>query len=198
MAIYLLFIQHIMYSLKDNGKAAIVVPTNFLTGRTSIEVSIREKIINDKMLKGVVSMPSNIFANTGTNVSIMFLDKSRKYDKVLLVDATSLGEKIKDGKTQKTVLHKDEIEKIVNTFLDNVEEDKFSVIATTEQISANTYFFPASNYFDYSDDFETISFDDFNNQNLEFIKKLEEYETKASDLRKKIKNEISGFKYEEL
>ncbi|EKE06053.1 MAG: hypothetical protein ACD_19C00096G0001, partial [uncultured bacterium] len=76
MAIYLLFIQHIMYSLKPNGKAAIVVPTGFVTAQSGIEKRIREKLIDKKMLRGVVSMPSNIFATTGTNVSILFLDKT--------------------------------------------------------------------------------------------------------------------------
>ena len=55
------------------------------------------------MLAGVVSMPSNIFATTGTNVSILFIDDSNK-GKVILIDASNLGEKIKDGKNQKTVL----------------------------------------------------------------------------------------------
>ena len=69
MAIYLLFIQHIVSSLNVNGKAAIVVPTGFLTAK-SLAKKIREKIVKDKILTGIINMPSNIFANTGTNVSI--------------------------------------------------------------------------------------------------------------------------------
>jgi type I restriction enzyme M protein len=76
MAIYPLFIQHIMYSLSKKGKAAIVVPTGFITAQSGIERKIREKMVEDKMLRGVISMPSNIFATTGTNVSILFLDNS--------------------------------------------------------------------------------------------------------------------------
>jgi len=77
MAVYLLFIQHIMYSLSAKGKAAIVVPTGFITAQSGIEKKIRERMIEQKMLKGVVSMPSNIFATTGTNVSVIFLDKNQ-------------------------------------------------------------------------------------------------------------------------
>lgn len=51
MAIYLLFIQHIIYSLSNKGKAAIVVPTGFITAQAGIERKIREKIIDSKMLK---------------------------------------------------------------------------------------------------------------------------------------------------
>lgn len=196
MAIYLLFIQHILFSLKDNGKSAIVVPTNFLTGRTNIEVNIRKRIIDEKMLKGIISMPSNIFANTGTNVSILFIDKSQKNDQVLLIDATTMGEKVKDGKNQKTILHKNEIERIVNTFINNNVEDKFSVLVSTEQISNNTYFLPASNYFDYSDDNKIISFSDFNKENVEFLKNLKKMEKNSARLFSKIKEEVGGFKYE--
>ena len=75
--LYLLFTQHVLYSLKEDGKAAIVVPAGFLTaqafskgGKPSIEGAIRKKLVDEHMLKGVISMPSNIFANTGTNVSV--------------------------------------------------------------------------------------------------------------------------------
>ncbi len=67
------------------------------------------------MLAGVVSMPSNIFATTRTNVSILFLDKTNK-EKVVLIDASNMGEKIKDGKNQKTVLSEEEEDKIISTF----------------------------------------------------------------------------------
>src|SRR4029077_11174311 len=76
MAIYLLFIQHIIDSLKPKGKAAVVVPTGFITASSGIELRIRQKLVDEKMIAGVVSMPSNIFATTGTNVSILFIDKA--------------------------------------------------------------------------------------------------------------------------
>src|SRR5690606_27008286 len=90
MAIYLLFIQHIIASLKPGGKAAVVVPTGFITAASGIELRIRQKLVDEKLIAGVVSMPSNIFATTGTNVSILFLDGS-KHDRVVLVDASALG-----------------------------------------------------------------------------------------------------------
>ena len=103
MAIYQMFLQHIIYSLKEDGKAAVVVPTGFLTAGTGIPKSIREYIIKERMLRGVISMPSNIFATTGTNVSILFLDRANKDGKVLLMDASKLGHKEKvDGKKTDT------------------------------------------------------------------------------------------------
>ena len=90
MAIYQLFLQHIIYSLKPGGKAAVVVPTGFITAQAGIDKSIRQNLVDDKMLAGVVSMPSNIFATTGTNVSILFIDAGNK-DDVVLIDASNLG-----------------------------------------------------------------------------------------------------------
>ena len=90
MSIYQLFLQHIITSLKKGGKAAVVVPTGFITAQSGIDRKIREKLVDEKMLAGVVSMPSNIFATTGTNVSILFIDDSNDGD-VVLVDASNLG-----------------------------------------------------------------------------------------------------------
>ena len=78
MEIYQLFIQHILFSLKEKGKAAIVLPTGFITAQSGIDKKIREYLVENKMLAGVVSMPSNIFATTGTNVSILFIDNTHE------------------------------------------------------------------------------------------------------------------------
>ena len=101
MAVYLLFIQHIIASLKPGGKAAVVVPTGFITASSGIELRIRQKLVDEQWIAGVVSMPSNIFATTGTNVSILFIDKGA-HEQVVLVDASALGTKVKEGKNQKT------------------------------------------------------------------------------------------------
>ncbi|TVX61935.1 N-6 DNA methylase, partial [Streptococcus pneumoniae] len=110
MAIYELFVQHIIYSLKPDGQAAVVLPTGFITAQSGIDKAIRQHLVDNQMLAGVVSMPSNIFATTGTNVSILFIDKKNKGD-VVLIDASNLGTKVKEGKNQKTVLSPEEEQK---------------------------------------------------------------------------------------
>ena len=80
-------------------------------------------------------MPSNIFATTGTNVSIIFIDCENRNGKVLLMDASKLGHKEKvDGKNQRTVLEPEEIQDIIDTFNKNEEKDDFSVLVDYEQI----------------------------------------------------------------
>ncbi len=147
MAIYLLFIQHVIHTLAPKGRAAIVVPTGFITAQSGIEKSIREYLVKNKMLGGVVSMPSNIFATTGTNVSILFIDASNDGD-VILIDASNLGKKIKEGKNQKTVLRPDEEQQIIATFKAKKAVDDFSVVVSYEEIEAKNCSFSAGQYFD--------------------------------------------------
>lgn len=161
MAIYLCFIQHILFSLKEKGKAAIVVPTGFLTAKNGIEYDIREKMVNKKWLKGVITMPSNIFANTGTNVSVLFVDKNNEDGNVLLLDASSLGTKIKEGKNQRTVLSPEEIDKIEQSFINRTEENKFSVLVSSDKIALKKYSLSAGSYFSQDSQFEHVDEDSF-------------------------------------
>ncbi|HHQ9883834.1 TPA: HsdM family class I SAM-dependent methyltransferase, partial [Listeria monocytogenes] len=150
MAIYLLFIQHIIYSLNNTGKAAVVVPTGFITAQSGIEKKIRKHLIDNRWLKGVVSMPSNIFATTGTNVSVIFIDKTNNTDdaKVVLVDASKLGTKVKDGKSQKTLLSSEDEKQIIQAFQMQEARDDFSVTVTYNEIKEKKYSLSASQYFD--------------------------------------------------
>lgn len=162
MEIYLMFLQHIVASMKPGGRAAVVVPTGFLTAKGRIPLAIRTRMVEDGMLRGAVSMPANIFANTGTNVSILFLDRSRKYEEALLMDASKLGEKRKvDGKNQRTFLSDAEVERIVETFNAGREEDDFSVLASYESIKEKKYSFSACQYFEVKVDYADLTPDEF-------------------------------------
>ena len=77
MAIYLLFFQHIIHSLSNKGKAAVVIPTGFLSAKQGIEPVIKKYLIDNELITGVINMPSNI-SNTGTNVSIILTKRKNK------------------------------------------------------------------------------------------------------------------------
>ena len=161
MAIYLCFIQHILYSLHKNGKAAIVVPTGFITAASGIAYKIRQRIIEESWLRGVVSMPSNIFATTGTNVSVLFIDKDNKDKDIVLMDASKLGEKKKIDGNQRTILSEEDIEKIISTFNSRKAVDDFSVIVTNDQIKEKNYSFSAGQYFDIKIEYIDITAEEF-------------------------------------
>lgn len=148
MEIYLCFIQHVLYSLAAKGKGAIVVPTGFITAKTGIKKNIIKKIVDDHIIYGVVSMPPNVFATTGTSVSVLFFDKSQQQKDVVLIDASQLGETYKDGTTQRTRLLNNEIEKIVNTFQNKIEENNFSAVVSHQDIIDKGYSLSAGSYFD--------------------------------------------------
>lgn len=165
MPIYLLFLQHIIASLKPGGKAACVVPTGFLTEgkgkKTSIANKIRMKLVDGKMLRAVVSMPSNIFANTGTNVSIVFIDKGNRSGKAVLVDASELGKKVKEGNNQKTLLSFDEEQRIIDAVNRQADEYGFCVTKTFKEIKAAGYSFNPGTYFDVKIDYIEMTSDEF-------------------------------------
>ena len=195
MAIYLLFIQHIIFSLAKNGKASIVVPTGFITAQSGIEKKIREKLVDEKMLAGVVSMPSNIFATTGTNVSILFIDKTNN-ENVVLIDASKLGKTIKDGKNQKTVLDPDEENKIIDTFNKKEVIDDFSVVVSYDEIKAKNYSLSAGQYFDVKIEYVDISAEEFDAKMKGFSENLDKMFAESKNLEDEIKKQLKGLRYE--
>lgn len=197
MAVYLLFVQHILYSMNEHGKAAIVVPTGFLTAATGISPKIRKYIIENRMLRGVISMPSNIFATTGTNVSILFLDKDNTDGNVLLMDASKLGTKEKlDGKNQKTVLKEKEVKRIVDTFNTQTEDDDFSVVVSYEDIEKKKLSFSAGQYFEVKIEYVELTPDEFAEKMNVFTTRLDELFAESHRLEDEIKQKVKRVKYE--
>ncbi len=195
MEIYQLFLQHIIFSLKQGGKAAVVVPTGFITAQSGIDKGIREHLVKNKMLAGVVSMPSNIFATTGTNVSILFIDGSNK-EKVVLIDASNLGEKVKDGKNQKTVLTEEEEQRICEVFNNKWNEEDFSVVVSYDDIAAKNYSFSAGQYFDVKIEYSDMTLEQFTAKMKGFTENLESLFSQSRELEADIKKQMAGLKYE--
>ena len=195
MAIYLCFLQHILYILKPTGKAAVVVPTGFLTASTGIAYAIRQRIIDNRWLRGVVSMPSNIFANTGTNVSVVFIDKGNTNGDVILIDASKLGEKIKIDGNQKTQLRDFEIEKIVRTFKVKEELDDFSKLVTFDDIKQKKYSFSAGQYFDIKIEYVDITEEEFNRRMKVHQENLKSMFEESRNLEKEIMSQLQKLSF---
>lgn len=196
MAIYLLFVQHIMYSLSEKGKAAIVVPTGFITAQSGIEKKIREELITRGWLRGVVSMPSNIFASTGTNVSILFFDKKADNEHIVLVDASKLGETVKEGKNQRTVLTKEEEEQIISAMNTKTAMDDFSVVVNSEEVKAKNYSFSAGQYFEVKIEYVDITPTEFAEKMQGFENRLADLFAEGKRLDAEIQNQLKGLRYD--
>lgn len=196
MAIYPLFVQHIMYSLTAKGKAAIVVPTGFITAQSGIERKIREQMVERKMLRGVVSMPSNIFATTGTNVSILFLDKENTKGDIVLMDASKLGTTVKEGKNQKTLLSPEEEDTIIDIFNKHEAKEDFSVVVSYDDIKVKNYSLSAGQYFEVKIEYTDISPKEFEDKMKSFESNLSALFSESKKLEADIKFQLNTLKYE--
>ncbi len=197
MAIYTCFIQHVLNSLKPNGKGAIVIPTGFITAKSGVEKRILQRIVDEHWVYGVVSMPSNVFATTGTNVSVLFFDKSAKTDKVILIDASKLGEEYKEGNNKKSRLRDFEVEQIVHTFRDCEAVDDFSVAVTYDEIKEKGYSLSAGQYFDIKIDYVDITEEEFNRRMANFQQTLTEQFEESHRLEKEIMAQLQSLKFNE-
>lgn len=196
MAIYTCFIQHVINSLKNTGKGAIVIPTGFITAKSGIENKILQRIVDDRTVYGCVSMPSNVFANTGTNVSVLFFDKAVTDDKVILIDASKLGEEYKDANGLKKVrLTDSEIDKIVTAFRDKQPIDDFSVAVTYNEIKEKGYSLSAGQYFDIKIDYVDISEDEYNRRMTEYKSTLADQFTESHRLEEEIMRQLDSLKF---
>lgn len=197
MAIYTCFIQHVVNSLKKTGKGAIVVPTGFLTAKSSVEGTLLKKLVEDHIVYGAISMPSNVFANTGTNVSVLFFDNSRTAEKVVLIDASKMGEEYKDGNNQKRRLRDFEIDQIVSTFLNKEAVEDFSVAVTYDEIIAKKYSLSAGQYFDVKIEYVELTPDEFAQKMQAYQTQLQEYFNEGAKLQAEIMEQLRKVKYEE-
>lgn len=195
MQIYLCFFQHVIASIKDGGRGAIVVPTGFLTAQAGIPLKIRKYLVDNKYLKGVISMPSNIFANTGTNVSVVLMDKAGVNNPVL-IDASKLGDETKEGKNKKTVLKTADVDKIVSTFHEAKAVDELSVLPSIDDIKSKNYSFSAGQYFEVKIEHVDITEDEFNQKIKEYTETLDSLFAEGKELEANIKSALESLKHE--
>ena len=143
-------------------------------------------------------MPSNIFATTGTNVSVIFIDKANKGQNIVLMDASKLGEKKKVDGNQRTLLSDDDINKIITTFNSQKAEDDFSVIVTAEQIKEKNYSFSAGQYFDIKIEYVDITAEEFEQRIANYKKTLSEQFEESHRLEKEILKQLDVLKLNNL
>ena len=197
MAIYTCFIQHVLNSLKPTGKGAIVIPTGFITAKSSVEKRVLQRIVDEKWVYGCISMPSNVFATTGTNVSVLFFDKSGTSDKVILIDASKLGEEYKEGNNQKRRLRPFEVDQIVNTFQNKESVEDFSVAVTYDEIKEKNYSLSAGQYFDIKIDYLDITEEEFNQRMANYKQTLTEQFAESHRLEEEIMAQFNALKFNE-
>jgi type I restriction enzyme M protein len=148
------FVQHMIHQLDDKGTMACVLPHGVLF-RGGAEGHIREYLIKDKnYLDAIIGLPSNIFYGTGIPTCIMVVKKKREHSgNVLFIDASQHFEKVK---TQ-NVMRAQDIDKIVTTYQNRTAEDKYSYVATLQEIADNDYNLNIPRYVDTFEEEEAVN-----------------------------------------
>jgi type I restriction enzyme M protein len=139
------FVQHMVHHLAENGTMAIVLPHGALF-RSGAEQHIRRYLIEDRnYLDAVIGLPSNIFYGTGIPTCIMVFKKCREQpEDVLFIDASAYFEKAKN----QSVLRGSDIKKIIDTYRNRTEEEKYSRKILLKEIAENDYNLNISRYVD--------------------------------------------------
>jgi len=150
------FIQHMIYHLDDNGTMAIVLPHGVLF-RGASEGYIRQYLIEDRnYLDAVIGLPSNIFYGTSIPTCILVFKKCREHsDNILFIDASNDYEKAKN----QNYLTNENIEKIIDTYANRKEIEKYSHIASLDEIKENDYNLNIPRYVDTFEEEEVIDLD---------------------------------------
>lgn len=125
---------------------------------------------------------------------ILFIDKANK-DEVVLIDASGLGEKTKDGKNQKTVLSRAEEQKICNTFTNKQAVEDFSVVVGYDEIKAKNYSLSTGQHFEVKIDYVDISAEEFAQKMAGFSADLNKLFTESAELEKEIKDRLAMLKF---
>lgn len=147
------FVQHMLYHLKENGTMAVVLPHGVLF-RGQAEATIRKYIIETQnSLDAVIGLPANIFNGTSIPTCILVFKNCRKdSDNILFIDASECHEKAKN----QNVLGECHIDKIVKAYEERKDVDKFSHVASLEEVRENDYNLNIPRYVDTFEDEEEI------------------------------------------
>ncbi|GAA8067624.1 class I SAM-dependent DNA methyltransferase [Helicobacter pylori] len=196
MPIYTLFFQHCLNMLNPKGKGAIVVPTGFIRAKSGVENKIVRHLVDERLVYGVICMPSQVFANTGTNVSIIFFKKTPDENKVVLIDASKLGEKYTENKNKKTRLRENDINLILETFQNKTQKSDFCALASFDEIKEKNYSLNPGQYFTIEDTSEKISQSEFENLMKQYSSELTSLFDESQSLQQEILEVLKGVRFE--
>ncbi|APA82772.1 type I restriction-modification system subunit M [Francisella tularensis] len=175
------FIQHMLASLNESGRMAVVVPHGVLF-RGAAEGKIRQQIIDNNLLDAVIGLPSNLFFGTSIPACIMVFKKQKDSNDVLFIDASNEFEK---GKNQNK-LTDDNIKKIFDTYKSRESLEKYSHVASLEEIKENDYNLNIPRYVDTFEEEEPVDIEATKQAIAELEAKREALKTKMAEYLKEL------------
>ncbi|GAA8863659.1 class I SAM-dependent DNA methyltransferase [Helicobacter pylori] len=196
MPIYTLFFQHCLNMLSNKGKGAIIVPTGFISAKSGVENKIVRHLVDGRLVYGVICMPSQVFANTGTNVSIIFFQKTPSAKEVILIDASKLGEEYTENKNKKTRLRTSDMDLILETFQNKTPKANFCALVSFDEITEKNYSLNPGQYFTIGDTSETISQAEFEKLMQQYSSELTSLFDESQSLQQEILETLKGVRFE--
>ena len=165
------FVQHMIYHLNESGTMAIVLPHGVLF-RGAAEGKIREYLVGEKnYLDAVIGLPANLFYGTSIPTCVLVFKKCRVDDQdILFIDASKDFEKVKN----QNKLRKEDIEKIINTYANREEIDKYSHKASLEEIKENDFNLNIPRYVDTFEEEEPVDLDEVCDELERISKEMDE------------------------
>ncbi|MDD4036514.1 MAG: type I restriction-modification system subunit M [Bacilli bacterium] len=160
------FVQHMLYSLAEDGRMATILPHGVLF-RGAAEQKIRKQIIDLNLLDAVIGLPAGLFFGTGIPACIMAFKKNRANKDVLFIDASGEGNYEKNKNQNR--LREQDIKKIVKTYEEYKTVDKYSYVATIDEIKENDYNLNIPRYVDTFEEEEPVDMEEVS-KNIENIK----------------------------
>lgn len=167
------FVLHILHSLAEDGRAAVILPHGVLF-RGASEGKIRKAIIESNLLDAVIGLPENLFYGTGIPACVLVFKKNRTRTDVLFIDASGEGNYEK-GKNQNKLREQD-IQRIVETYEKYETVDKYSYVATIDEIRENDYNLNIPRYVDTFEEEELVDMDAVKENIANIKRELQEVE----------------------
>ncbi len=176
------FISHMIETLKpQTGRMGVVVPHGVLF-RASSEGKIRKQLIDENLLEAVIGLPEKLFFGTGIPAVILIFKKHKDDNKVLFIDASR---EFKSGKNQNQ-LTPENIQKIVDTYKARETTDKYSYLATLEEIVENDYNLNIPRYVDTFEEEKEIDLVAVRSERLSLQSELAELEKEMTGYLKEL------------
>ena len=170
------FILHSIYHLNNDGTMAIVLPHGVLF-RGAAEGKIRQTLIEKNYLDAVIGLPANLFYGTSIPTIILVLKKNRKNKDILFIDASNDFEKSKNQNN----LTDENVDKIISTFKERKDIDKYAHVASIEEIRENDFNLNIPRYVDTFEEEEPIDLEEVNRQLEQDNKEIAELEAEINE-----------------
>ncbi|GHQ26967.1 N-6 DNA methylase [Helicobacter pylori] len=152
--------------------------------------------VDERLVYGVICMPSQVFANTGTNVSVIFFKKTPSANEVVLIDASKLGEEYTENKNKKTRLRESDIDLILETFQNKTQKADFCTLVSFDEIIEKNYSLNPGQYFTIEDTSEKISQEEFENLMQQYSSELTSLFDESQSLQQEILETLKGVRFE--